>query len=236
MLSKILYAHLIIPCLGRKSLQVIALVHTCLTHPLLEFRGKRIIRRVLLLVPVNILANWQAEFKKWIGNDIPEFSLYNYNQKKDSSGRLYLAEKWWKYGGVLYCSFDTFSRTVKNGNDQIKKFFQSPGPDRKFIICQFRICNIYFSKSIAIFNFIVVVLDEAHLMLKNNKSDIGKALSTMKTSRRIALTGTPLQNNLHEYYRLANWIRPGYLAKSESEFERVYVKKIMSSLMVRSIF
>ncbi len=76
-LFEILYAHLVTPRLGRTSLQVVDLVHACLTHPPLELRGERIIRRVLLLVPFNILANWQAEFERWIGNDIPESCLYN---------------------------------------------------------------------------------------------------------------------------------------------------------------
>ena len=70
-------------------------------------------------------------------------------------------------------------------------------------------------------------------MLKNNKSEISKALSIMKAPRRIALSGTPLQNDLFEYYRMAEWIKPGCLSNSEYEFERHYVKKIMSSLTVR---
>jgi SNF2 family DNA or RNA helicase len=66
-------------------------------------------------------------------------------------------------------------------------------------------------------------------MLKNKKSEISKVLSSMATPRRIVLTGTPLQNNLLEFYRMADWIRPGCLG-SESAFEKKFALKIMSSL------
>jgi DNA repair and recombination protein RAD54B len=78
----------------------------------------------------------------------------------------------------------------------------------------------------------VIVLDEAHLMLRNSKSEISKALTLLETTRRIALTGTPLQNNLTEYFRMANWIKPQLLGKTEVEFDRIYAKHIMSSLPV----
>jgi len=82
------------------------------------------------------------------------------------------------------------------------------------------------------YRHLVIILDEAHLVLKNNKSRISKALELVTTPYRIALTGTPLQNNLFEYYRMTSWIRPGCLAKTEAEFERLYVSRILPSLTV----
>jgi SNF2 family DNA or RNA helicase len=37
-------------------------------------------------------------------------------------------------------------------------------------------------------------------MIKNRRADITLALKQVTTQRRIALTGSPLQNNLMEYY------------------------------------
>ena len=37
-------------------------------------------------------------------------------------------------------------------------------------------------------------------MIKNTKADTTQALKQVKSQRRIALTGSPLQNNLMEYY------------------------------------
>jgi transcriptional regulator ATRX len=70
-------------------------------------------------------------------------------------------------------------------------------------------------------------------MLNKNGTHIAQALSSMRNPRRIALTGTPLQNNLAEYFTMVHWIKPGLLAKSEAEFDRIYTKRITSSLMVR---
>lgn len=37
-------------------------------------------------------------------------------------------------------------------------------------------------------------------MIKNTRADVTQALKQVKCQRRIALTGSPLQNNLMEYY------------------------------------
>lgn len=37
-------------------------------------------------------------------------------------------------------------------------------------------------------------------MIKNTRADVTYALKQVKCQRRIALTGSPLQNNLMEYY------------------------------------
>lgn len=53
----------------------------------------------------------------------------------------------------------------------------------------------------------ILVCDEAH-MIKNRKADITQALRQVRTHRRIALTGSPLQNNLMEYYCVRDPIWP----------------------------
>jgi transcriptional regulator ATRX len=69
----------------------------------------------------------------------------------------------------------------------------------------------------------VLVLDEAHTMLKSSANKGFKKLQEIQTKRRILLTGTPLQNNVTEYYRMVEFIRPGVVGvSSEAEFEATY--------------
>ncbi|XP_030746084.1 chromatin-remodeling complex ATPase chain Iswi [Sitophilus oryzae] len=57
------------------------------------------------------------------------------------------------------------------------------------------------------FNWRYMVIDEAH-RIKNEKSKLSEILREFKTSNRLLLTGTPLQNNLHELWALLNFLLP----------------------------
>ncbi|XP_020547313.1 protein CHROMATIN REMODELING 20 isoform X2 [Sesamum indicum] len=59
----------------------------------------------------------------------------------------------------------------------------------------------------------ILVCDEAHI-IKNTKADTTQALKQVKCQRRIALTGSPLQNNLMEYYCMVDFVREGFLGSS----------------------
>ena len=72
-------------------------------------------------------------------------------------------------------------------------------------------------------------------MLKNKKSDLSKLLFSTQTKRRVLLTGTPLQNNIMEYYNMLDWANPGCLG-TEMEFENKYHSGIMDTLNVSLSF
>ncbi|EHK16687.1 uncharacterized protein TRIVIDRAFT_112213, partial [Trichoderma virens Gv29-8] len=74
----------------------------------------------------------------------------------------------------------------------------------------------------------IVICDEAHVM-KNPKSKIHRACQEFRTKSRIALTGSPLSNNVEEYYWMINWVAPKFLGPQE-EFRDIYVNPIQCGL------
>ncbi|MDF3149616.1 DEAD/DEAH box helicase, partial [Streptomyces sp. T21Q-yed] len=61
----------------------------------------------------------------------------------------------------------------------------------------------------------MVVADEAQ-HVKNPYSATAKALRTIATPARVALTGTPVENNLSELWALLDWTTPGLLGPLKS--------------------
>lgn len=59
-----------------------------------------------------------------------------------------------------------------------------------------------------------LIVDEAH-RLKNEASMFSKTVRLFETRYRILLTGTPLQNSLHELWALLNFLVPDVFASSE---------------------
>ncbi|XP_017298080.1 chromatin-remodeling complex ATPase chain Iswi-like [Diaphorina citri] len=64
------------------------------------------------------------------------------------------------------------------------------------------------------FNWRYLVIDEAH-RIKNEKSKLSEIVREFKTTNRLLLTGTPLQNNLHELWALLNFLLPDIFSSSD---------------------
>uniref|UniRef100_A0A0K0DZ63 DNA repair and recombination protein RAD54-like n=2 Tax=Strongyloides stercoralis TaxID=6248 RepID=A0A0K0DZ63_STRER len=71
----------------------------------------------------------------------------------------------------------------------------------------------------------MVICDEGH-RLKNNENLTYQALSSLKCLKRILISGTPIQNDLLEYYSLINFVNPGMLG-SASEFKKNFENPIL---------
>ena len=78
----------------------------------------------------------------------------------------------------------------------------------------------------------IIIADEAH-MLRNNSSDINKMVQRFRSKSRIAITGSPLNNDLDEIYEMINWVAPGYLGPRE-EFKGRFKIPIQSGGYVDS--
>ncbi len=72
-------------------------------------------------------------------------------------------------------------------------------------------------------NFRYVILDEAQ-HIKNVSSHRTKAIKKLNTERRLALTGTPMENNLDELWSIFDFLMPGLLP-SRKRFKNMYTSK-----------
>ncbi|XP_059139437.1 DNA repair and recombination protein RAD54B-like [Physella acuta] len=75
--------------------------------------------------------------------------------------------------------------------------------------------------------FDLVICDEGH-RLKNTATRTTALMMNLACQRRVVLTGTPVQNDLQEFYTLVNFCNPGVLGTSAS-FSRVYEDTILAS-------
>lgn len=71
----------------------------------------------------------------------------------------------------------------------------------------------------------LLLCDEGH-RLKNGESQTFVALNSLNVQRRIILSGTPIQNDLSEYFSLLNFANPNYLG-TRIEFRKKYELPIL---------
>uniref|UniRef100_A0A7N9AJY0 DNA helicase n=1 Tax=Mastacembelus armatus TaxID=205130 RepID=A0A7N9AJY0_9TELE len=189
-------------CMGLgKTLQVVAFLHTVLLSANLKFRT------ALVVCPLNTILNWVGEFKKWqnnMGED--KVKVTEMATLKHLPARLQALQRWQREGGVAIMGYDMY-RILSVGQKisdegwkkELKSILVHPGPD--FVVC-----------------------DEGHI-LRNDFSNVSKALNAIRTRRRVVLTGTPLQNNLNEYHCMVSFIKKNLLG-SLSEFRNRFINPI----------
>lgn len=204
-------------CMGLgKTLQLIALLHTLVRYKQLKTT------KMLVICPKSTVMNWCEEINKWTGSikTGPQLEAYTFGENESTEKRVHLLERWYRSTinrpGVLLLGFEAFKNMVffdkstrKNNpmsdeyasklQKKIQHCLLDPGPD-------------------------LVVCDEGHI-IKNEKSVINKAVMKINTRRRIVLTGTPIQNNLSEYYCMVNFIKPSLLGTTK-EFNNLYANPI----------
>ncbi|XP_024988979.1 protein CHROMATIN REMODELING 20 isoform X4 [Cynara cardunculus var. scolymus] len=171
-----------------KTLQVIAFLYAAMRSVDIGLKA------AMIVTPVNVLHNWRHEFTKWRPTEFKPIRVYML-EDVPRDRRLELLMKWRAKGGVFLIGYTNFrnlslGKHVKDRH-MAKEFCRTlqDGPD-------------------------ILVCDEAH-MIKNTRADTTQALKQVKCQRRIALTGSPLQNNLMEYYCMVDFVREGFLGSSQ---------------------
>ncbi|XP_059628567.1 protein CHROMATIN REMODELING 20 isoform X2 [Cornus florida] len=170
-----------------KTFQVIAFLYAAMRSVDLG------LRTALIVTPVSVLHNWRYEFMKWRPSELKPLRVFML-EDVSRERRAELLAKWRTKGGIFLIGYSAFrnlslGKHVKDRHiaREISYALQD-GPD-------------------------ILVCDEAH-MIKNTRADVTQALKQVKSQRRIALTGSPLQNNLMEYYCMVDFVREGFLGSS----------------------
>ena len=71
----------------------------------------------------------------------------------------------------------------------------------------------------------LLICDEAH-RLKNDATATTQSLAQLPCKRRVLLSGTPMQNDLFEFYAMVNFINPGVLGDAKY-FRKTFERKIL---------
>lgn len=173
--------------------------------------------RTLILCPPALIENWWDEFLMWtplpLKDNIGE--LRKVTPSLTITERLWEIQAWKEEGGVLLLGFHTFRDMVQNKAKTTGKKMLDDEQHEMVTEALLKWPNL-------------IVADEAHLA-KTAGSGINVTLKSVKSMTRIALTGSPLANNLEEYHSLIDWIAPGYLG-TPVEFRANYVEKIQAGL------
>lgn len=175
--------------------------------------------QTLIVCPPSLIENWYEEFLMWTPKENYLGPIRKVTSTDSLQERLAEVSEWNKGGGVLILSYDLFRTWVHNKENQrgIK-----PLPENTHTRIREQLLT----------GPNIVVADEAH-KLNNRSALISAATREFRTKSRIALTGSPLVNNLENYFAMIDWIAPGYLG-SFLEFKANYVEPIEEGSYVDS--
>lgn len=160
--------------------------------------------KVLVICPSGLVENWKDEFLMWAPKNLMGH-LITITAAQSVAERMDNAKTWAKFGGVLITGYNMFKSQFRKDRDPAVTI-----------------------DKILVEHATLVVADEAHV-LKNPKSKIAQLTTQMKTNARIALTGSPLANNVEEYFSMIDWVAPNFLGPRQ-EFRDVYATPIHQGL------
>uniref|UniRef100_A0A7C8Z6E4 Protein CHROMATIN REMODELING 19 n=1 Tax=Opuntia streptacantha TaxID=393608 RepID=A0A7C8Z6E4_OPUST len=150
----------------------------------------------LIVCPASVLENWERELTKWC----PSFSVLQYHGAGRSAYQKELSALA-KAGlpppfNVLLVCYSLFERHSMQQKD-----------DRKLL---------------KRWRWSVVLMDEAHALKDRNSYRWKNLMSVARTAnQRLMLTGTPLQNDLHELWSLLEFMLPDLFVTEDVDLKKL---------------
>ncbi|CAH02722.1 DNA-dependent ATPase RAD54 [Kluyveromyces lactis] len=181
-----------------KTLQCLALMWTMLKQ---GPQGRRSIDKCIIVCPSSLVNNWANEIDKWLGP-----------------------------GSLSSLAIDGKKSSLNNGNvaDSVSHWASAQGRNivKPVLIISYDTLrrNVEQLKNCEVG---LMLADEGH-RLKNADSLTFTALDSIRCPRRVILSGTPIQNDLSEYFALLNFSNPGLLG-SRNDFRKNFELPILQS-------
>lgn len=159
--------------------------------------------RILVVLPASLIQNWLREFSIWLPTAEFLGRVRHVDSTQSFTSRLAQIREWKRDGGVLCIGHQLLIQLASLWRPKT----YSAEEHREMRECLLKGPSI-------------VIADEAHA-LKNREAQISLVCAGFDTRSRIALTGTPLANDVEEYFALIDWVAPGYLGPAR-EFRSYY--------------
>ncbi|WVQ96659.1 hypothetical protein IAU59_003765 [Kwoniella sp. CBS 9459] len=158
--------------------------------------GKPTCEKVIIACPTSLVGNWANELVKWLGPGAVNPMVVD---GKGGKAELIPAVRRWVQArgrSVTLPVMIVSYETLRTLQEELAN------------------CEIG-----------LLLADEGH-RLKNADTLTFQALTALKVQRRVILTGTPIQNDLSEYFALLNFANPEYLG-SKGDFKKNFELKIL---------
>lgn len=198
-----------------KTLQCIALLWTLLKQSP-QGSANATIQKCVIVCPSSLVRNWANELDKWLGKG----TLTPLAVDGGASGG--------KGGAKVNTGTMSNASGANNGPvaAAIRQWAQASGRAivRPVLIISYETLRRNVGELLAT-EVGLLLCDEGH-RLKNGESQTFTALDSLKVQRRVILSGTPIQNDLSEYFSLLNFANPGLLG-TRLEFRKHYELDIL---------
>ncbi|KAJ8456479.1 hypothetical protein ONZ45_g11333 [Pleurotus djamor] len=158
--------------------------------------GKTTVEKCIIACPSSLVKNWANEFDKWLGK-----GAVNALAVDGKGGKAELIEKVNRW-------------VAAHGRNVSQPVMIVSYETLRTLSVHLASCSIG-----------LLLCDEGH-RLKNSESLTFQALNGLDVKRRVILTGTPIQNDLSEYFSLLNFANPNFLG-SKNDFRKNFENAII---------
>ncbi|KAG0707655.1 DNA repair protein, SNF2 family [Suillus ampliporus] len=158
--------------------------------------GKPTIEKCIIACPSSLVKNWANELVKWLGKDAISELAVD---GKGGRGELHAKVVRW---------------VEAKGRNVTQPVMIVSYETLRTLTAHLANCDIG-----------LLLCDEGH-RLKNSGNQTFQALNSLNVKRRVILTGTPIQNDLSEYFSLLNFANPDFLG-TRDDFRKNFENAII---------